>query len=105
MYSWIKPGLGFARGEQQDSVFIHYSSRNMHIGCQTGHKPNEYQNHGEKPYVCNVFGELSVFSSGFEKHERSHDRKPVGVRNVVKPLVCHRPFRYMREHPGRETQS
>lgn len=31
-------------------IFMHHSPHYMYIKCQTGHKPYEYQNYGEKPY-------------------------------------------------------
>lgn len=80
-------------------VFIHYSPHSTHLRCQTGYKPYEHQNYGEKPYISNVCRRVFSSLQGFEEHEESTlERKPIKpMRNMGKPLVLQLHFKYMKE--------
>lgn len=79
-------------------IFLHHSSQDMHIRYQTGHKPHEYPNYGEKPDKCSECGRAFCYLQCFEKHKKNYKgQKTYKVGNVGKHSVLQLHFIYKKE--------
>ncbi|XP_006109167.1 zinc finger protein 564-like, partial [Myotis lucifugus] len=72
-------------------VFMHHSSHNRDIKCQTRHKTSENQKYGEKPYKCSRCGRAFTYIQLFEKHERNHNGE-----ESYKCEECWNAFRWLK---------
>ncbi|XP_023373765.1 zinc finger protein 823-like [Otolemur garnettii] len=79
-----------------------HSSVNWHIRADTGHKPYEFQEHREKPYISKQRGKAFSYSPSFQTHERPHTgEKPFDCEECGKTFTVHRNFqRHMVRHSG-----
>ncbi|XP_053442459.1 zinc finger protein 563-like isoform X4 [Nycticebus coucang] len=68
-----------------------HSSVNCYVRADTGHKPYEFQEHGEKPCIDKQCGKAFSYGPSFQTHERPHTgEKPFDCEECGKTFSVHR---------------